>query len=136
VKKTRLAAGELVCEIRIPATSRAFSTAFDKIKRVRGHDLALVNAAVALDRIAGTIRVAVGSCGATTIITDPVTDVDPAGSNEEIVTERVIRTLLTKICPIDDVRSSAEYRRDMAELLCRRLVKRLISEGSCCGRIH
>jgi CO/xanthine dehydrogenase FAD-binding subunit len=36
---------------------------------------------------------------------------------------------LEHIQPIDDVRGSAEYRREMTAALCRRLARRLLGAG-------
>jgi CO/xanthine dehydrogenase FAD-binding subunit len=122
VKKTSLAPGELAVEVMVPASSTRQRTAFDKIKRVRGHDLALVNAAAAFDPEDRTVRAVIGSCGRTPLRTPRVA----AGEGERGMTEaaaQLAAAAVAAISPIDDVRASAEYRRDMAALLCRRLVR-------------
>jgi carbon-monoxide dehydrogenase medium subunit len=125
VKQTALAADEMLTAVLVPKPPAGFRAAFDKIKRVYGHDLALVNAAAGFDPGAGTLRAAIGSCGITPVLTPPLTGVDPAGDAREIGT-RLGALALEHICPIDDVRSSAEYRRDMTVALCRRMVARLL----------
>ncbi|MBI4861105.1 MAG: FAD binding domain-containing protein [Candidatus Riflebacteria bacterium] len=125
VKKTVLAENEVVTAIIVPAAAAGLLTAFDKLKRVRGHDLALVNAAAAYDPGARTLVGAVGSCGVTPVMTRVLTGVDASAAEE--VGPELARAALEKICPIDDVRASAEYRRDMTALLCRRLVAKLLS---------
>ncbi len=121
VKRTALAPGELLVAVRVPAAALASRCAFAKVKRLRGHDLALVNAAAALDPQRRTLRAAVGSCGPTPILTEevPAADAD-AGERLAAAARRLLR-------PIDDVRASAEYRADMADLLCRRLAARLLA---------
>ncbi len=125
VKATTLAAGEIVTTIRVPRPAIGASSGFEKIKRGYGHDLALVNAAMAYDSKAGMIRTAIGSCAPTPLLLPPV---EAAGVARAEVAERVVALALERICPIDDVRASAEYRRDMAAVLCRRLVARLLGD--------
>jgi carbon-monoxide dehydrogenase medium subunit len=128
VKKTVLAEGEIVTAIVVPAPSPDSSNAFDKIKRVFGHDLALVNAAALFDRRTRRLRGAIGSCGTTPVLLPEIEIPGSAGAREagELLAARALGT----ICPIDDVRASAEYRRDMAALLCRRLAGRLVGEAA------
>jgi len=120
VKKTALKAREIVTAVHIPAASKSLRTAFDKIKRVRGHDLALVNAAAAYDPDKETLRAVIGSCGKTPVMT-------PAVGATGDAADKLAAAALETICPIDDVRASAEYRRDMAALLCRRLAATLLA---------
>lgn len=125
VKQTVLAPDEVVTAVVVPKPAPGARSAFDKIKRVFGHDLALVNAAAAYDPGARTLRVAIGSCGITPVLPPPLTGVEPSAGPEE-AGRRLARQALEVICPIDDVRASAEYRRDMAATLCRRLAARLL----------
>lgn len=125
VRQTALGLGEMVTAILVPRPAPGLRSAFDKIKRVSGHDLALVNAAAAFDPAARTLRVAVGSCGTTPLLAPPLTGVGDASDPAE-VGARLAATALERVCPIDDVRASAEYRRDMTARLCRRLAERLL----------
>jgi carbon-monoxide dehydrogenase medium subunit len=129
VKKTLLAPGEICTAIVVPAASTRLRTAFGKIKRVHGHDLALVNCAVAWDVAAGTLRAAVGSCCQTPVLTRPLDGVGPGASPAD-VSARLVAAAQEVICPIDDVRASAEYRRDMTSYLCRRLVQKLLAPAA------
>lgn len=125
VKQTVLVPGEMVTAIVVPKPADGLRTAFDKVKRGFGHDLALVNAAVAFDPGAKNIRVAVGSCGITPVVPPALTGVAPSADPAE-VGARLAHLALEHICPIDDVRASAEYRRDMTAMLCRRLAARVL----------
>ncbi len=126
VKRTQLAPGELCTAVIVPAASRRWLTAFDKIKRVRGHDLALVNAAGAYDPATATLRACIGSCGVTPVLTKLLVGIKP-GSDAEAAGNQLAQAALEVVKPIDDVRASAEYRRDMAALLCRRLGRQLLA---------
>ncbi len=127
VKETVLRPDEFLLSIIVPREARGTRSAFAKVKRVWGHDLALVNAAGAFDPAKGTIRVAIGSCGVTPILLPPIEGVDPARADAIELGSALAREALKRICPIDDVRASAEYRRDMAALLCRRLAAALLA---------
>ncbi len=124
VKHTALGPDELVTAVVLPKPAPGLRSAFDKVKRVWGHDLALVNAAAAYDPSAGAVRVAIGSCAVTPVLVPALAGVS-AGSDAREVGERLAALALEHIQPIDDVRASAEYRRDMTALLCRRLAARL-----------
>jgi carbon-monoxide dehydrogenase medium subunit len=125
VKQTALEPGEMVTAILVPRPAAGLRSAFDKVKRVAGHDLALVNAAAAYDPGARALRVAVGSCGTTPMLAPALDGVDAAADPAE-VGARLAALALERVCPIDDVRASAEYRRDMTAMLCRRLAERLL----------
>lgn len=127
VKKTNLVPGELCTAILVPAEAKRLKTAFAKIKRVRGHDLALVNAAAAYDPEAKTLRASIGSAAPTPVMTAIIKNVSTRGADLADVEKRLVEAALEAIHPIDDVRASAEYRRDMTALLCRRLVHQLLA---------
>jgi len=125
VKETVLQQGELVKSIVIPSSSRSLRTAFFKIQRIRGHDLALLSLAGAYSPEKGEFRIAVGSAAPTPVLTPPITDISPTGTIDEVgngLAERV----LPFISPIDDVRASARYRREMTKVLCKRLAGALL----------
>jgi CO/xanthine dehydrogenase FAD-binding subunit len=125
VKKTSLAPAEMLTAVIVPRPVPGSVNGFDKIKRVYGHDLALVNAAAVFDPATGTLRAAIGSCGITPMLSKPLTGIT-AASDPEDVGRRLGALALEFICPITDVRASAEYRSDMAATLCLRLVRRLM----------
>lgn len=126
VKRTVMAPDELLTAIVVPPQPAGLSSGFDKIKRVFGHDLALVNAAAAYSPTHGALKAAIGSCGVTPIVLPALEDVQPT-ADPRGVGERLAALALDHIAPIDDVRSSAEYRRDMTALLCRRLAARVLA---------
>jgi CO/xanthine dehydrogenase FAD-binding subunit len=127
VKRTSLAPDELVVEVRIPAKASTLRTAFVKQQRVRGHDLAVVNAAGSLDPEDGRLRVAIGSCAPTPILLDPI---DVRGASRNALIERLADVARKATSPISDVRASAEYRRSVLCALLERLIAELMpSEG-------
>ena len=126
VKQTVIQPGEIVKSIIIPSSSLSLRTAFYKIQRIRGHDLALLSVAGAYSPEQGEFRIAVGSAAPIPILTPPIQDIDPA-SNIDTVGNRLAEKALPFINPIDDVRASAKYRREMTIVLCKRLAKTLLN---------
>ncbi len=126
VKRTAIEPGELLVAVVVPPHPNGLVSGFDKVKRVFGHDLALVNAAAAYSSTHGALKAAIGSCGTTPILLPVLEDVSP-GADPRGVGERLAALALECVAPIDDVRSSAEYRRDMTALLCRRLAARVLA---------
>jgi CO/xanthine dehydrogenase FAD-binding subunit len=131
VKTTALGGDEIVTGLHIPKPPAGLRCGFDKIKRTWGHDLALVNAALSYDPAARAVRVAIGSCAVTPVLIPPLEGVAP-DADAAGVGQRLGELALQYIRPIDDVRASAEYRRDMTALLCRRLAARLFGTA---GRV-
>ena len=124
VKETALGRDELVTAVRVPKPAPGLRSAFDKVKRTWGHDLALVNAAAAYDPGRREVRLCIGSCAVTPVLIPPLGSVAPDADPRD-VGRGLGELALAHIRPIDDVRASAEYRRDMTALLCRRLAMRL-----------
>lgn len=128
VKKTALQRGEIITAIVIPPQPAGLRSAFSKIKRIRGHDMALVNAAGAYDPATREFRLAIGSSACTPVLVRGLEGICSDGAGAEEIAERLTEQAFTAISPIDDVRASAEYRRDMTALLCRRLARALLGE--------
>lgn len=114
VKKTVLRPDEVVTRVVVPAAMAGAVGGMEKLKRIKGHDLAL--ASVVLVKHDGKINVAVGSCAPT-----PVTTSIDADANVEAVQAAVGAV----IRPIDDLRASAEYRRFMVGVYIERLMTHL-----------
>ena len=125
-KETALAPAEIATAVLLPRPPKGLRSAFLKIQRIRGHDLALVNAAASVDPVSGRVRLAVGSVAPTPVLVNGLDGACPAGASPTEVGERLAAAALQQIHPIDDVRASAEYRRDMTALLCRRLARILV----------
>jgi len=125
VKRTSLAPGELVVDVRIPPLDGELSTAFRKQQRIRGHDLAVVNAAAAYAPYRGVLRVAIGSCAPTPILLDPI---DTTGVSRSALADEVARRAAAVTAPIDDVRASSAYRRAVLPVLLCALLADVMDE--------
>lgn len=124
VKRTCLAPGDVVVDVRMPPLDGELRTAFRKQQRIRGHDLAVVNAAAAYAPSRATLRVAVGSCAPTPVLLEPF---DTKGTSPLALAAEVLRAAAAATAPIDDVRASAAYRRAVLPALLRRLLADVVS---------
>jgi len=113
VKKTVLAADEVVEKLVVPAAQAGGKGAYAKLKRIKGHDLALVG--VALHKKGELVRFAASAVAPTPIL---VRDFTAADSPDEIA-----KGVLAAIKPIGDVRSSGEYREFMVQVYVKRLLE-------------
>ncbi len=126
VKRTCLAPGDVVVDVRMPPLDGELRTAFQKQQRIRGHDLAVVNAAAAYAPSRGILRVAIGSCAPTPVLLEPF---DTKSTSPRALVDEVIRAAAAATAPIDDVRASAAYRRAVLPVLLRRLLADVIARG-------
>ena len=108
-KQTCLLKHELVTEILISPAAGTLSS-FAKRTRLRGHDLAVVNAAAALGAD-GKLAMALGAVGPKPLLLEGL-----AGLGLEDEAE-ITKAILGSIAPIDDVRASAAYRTSMTRVL-------------------
>jgi CO/xanthine dehydrogenase FAD-binding subunit len=116
VRETRLGRGELVTRVIVPPPSPGAWSGFLKRKRVKGHDLALANVALLRDPAREQLRLAVGSCNPTPV----VLNLDEMFARPDA--DEAARRAQQMVHPIDDVRASIEYRRDMVGVMVRRLL--------------
>jgi carbon-monoxide dehydrogenase medium subunit len=120
-KRTVLRPGELLTEIRLPAPPRRSGAAFRRLARV-SLDIAKINCAAFIARDGNTIadvRVALGSVAPTPVRAPAVEALlKGAQGGTELFQEAAAR-VGEDIAPIDDVRSTAEYRREIASVLVR-----------------
>lgn len=126
VKRTCLAPGDVVVDVRMPPLDGELRTAFQKQQRIRGHDLAVVNAAAAYAPSRGILRVAIGSCAPTPVLLQPF---DTKRTSPQALADEVIRAADAATAPIDDVRASAAYRRSVLPVLLRRLLADVAGRG-------
>lgn len=127
VKQTSLKRAEIVVRVEVPAPPAGARMLFLKKQRIRGHDLAMVNVAGIAHRDSNMLRICVGACGKTPVIVPGTDELYRSMKDPGKLSEEVSELALKAISPIDDVRASAEYRRDMAGVYVRRLVEQLCS---------
>lgn len=111
VKRTQIKPDEIVGRVVVPTTFIDAAGGYEKLKRIKGHDLGIV--AVTMIKTGDTMRVAVSSAAPTPVL---LPDFPPDAPVAEI--QKVAQS---SISPIDDVRCTREYRRFMVDVYIRRL---------------
>ena len=113
VKRTVLRRDEVVEAIVVPRDMAGARGSYRKLKRIDGHDLALVG--VALARKDGQVRLGVASAAPTPVLIEGLTDDDAP--------DAVVAAVRGAIHPISDLRCSEQYRAHMVEVYVRRLLE-------------
>jgi len=127
VKRTVLQRGELVVSVQLPEPGEGDKSIYLRQARLRGHDLATVGVA---SRIKPDGKVAIGICAVAPTpkrlfaLEDLINE---RGLSQETV-EWAAKEIHEHIRPITDVRSSAEYRLQMASALLKRGLLNLIGK--------
>jgi len=119
--QTALRRGELVTAIELPVPDSQAGSAFGRITRRRGADLATVSVAAIVEGT-GVTRLGYGAVGprpllatdASGLLADP--DADPAAQTH------MLASLAMTASPISDVRASREYRMSMLLVLSQRVL--------------
>ncbi len=118
--------GEMVTALRIPRPARGSSSAFERMTRRRGVDLATCSVGAVVD-VDGVMTVGLGALGPVTLLGGPAAAVD-LSSPEQL--EQAIDALLAPATPIGDVRAGRPYRAAMARVLVKRAVLRAAARRS------
>jgi xanthine dehydrogenase small subunit len=126
-RRTALAANELLIRISIPlATDR--QVRFRKVGTRRAQAISKVVMALAWRMEDGAttwrdVRLALGSVAATPVRAPDTEAVLEGSAPSEAIADRAASVLASELNPIDDVRSSADYRRAVAARVLHRLLR-------------
>lgn len=122
---TVLQPGEIITAVELPLPGGRLGTAFARMTRRRGVDLATVNLACSVDE-AGVTRLAYGAAAprAFTAADESGALADPAATTER--KHAVLDRLLLNAAPISDVRGGRDYRMAMLRVLSIRAVSQAI----------
>ncbi|MGB9622393.1 MAG: FAD binding domain-containing protein [Candidatus Bathyarchaeia archaeon] len=122
-KMNSLRPDELLISIKFPEPPDTSTMSFQKLGRRKGYTMAQVNAAVLLEfdgPVCCNAKISVGAAAPTPIrIYEAEEKLWNKRLIEEIIEDASTRCLKA-VDPIDDVRASAEYRREMSRVLVRR----------------
>ena len=124
-KMTVLEPDELLTGLRFTPTAHSGSS-FQRIGRRKGFTLSVVNAAVYVERDGDKLkeaRIALGSVAPTPIRVPRVEDHIRGKKMSESMIEEAAKECTGEARPIDDVRGTAEYRRDMVGVLVKRAMR-------------
>lgn len=129
--KTVLQDNELLAEIVLPAPAPHTGAAFFRRTRT-AMDIAVVCGAAMLTVANGTcqdVRIALGAVGPTPMRAPRAESALRGQALTEPLIEDASRIAAEEARPIDDVRSSAEYRREMVSILTRRGLKQALERA-------
>jgi CO/xanthine dehydrogenase FAD-binding subunit len=119
VNRTALSEGELLVEIQTQNISEHTGSAFMKMARV-GADISKVTCAVAVERDGNrctVCRIALGAVAPVPLRAKGAEGLIQGTEVDEGVLEKASRQVAQEVRPIDDVRSTAEYRKGVAKTL-------------------
>ena len=122
---------EILTEIVVPMPARQYGTAFAKLTR-NSVDLAKVNCAVKITISAGRcddIRVVLGAVADRPIRAERVEMCIKGQETMDEVIEESAQKVIEDITPITDVRSTAEYRARVSQVLVKRTIKQAIERA-------
>jgi carbon-monoxide dehydrogenase medium subunit len=129
VRKTVMQADEMLVDIAFPAMRTTQRGTFIKYALRRAQAISVINLAIVLDLETDTVKNAVITLGAVapTIIHAAEAEAFLAGQplTDDVITQAADLTA-GAARPIDDIRGSAAYRREMVRVLARRGLKSLL----------
>jgi CO/xanthine dehydrogenase FAD-binding subunit len=127
--QTTLTDNEILTEIQLSNMPLNGKGVYLKLTPRRAMDLAIVGVAVVAipkDGICRDISIALGAVAPTPIRAKKAEAVLKGQKLDDKLIEKAAQTAAAESKPIDDHRASAEYRRDMVEVLVRRAIKQAI----------
>jgi carbon-monoxide dehydrogenase medium subunit len=131
VRRTVLESDELLVSVKIPAPQGRAGSHYIKLKEREKMDIAFVGVASAVeleggDGVVKSARIALGAVAPTPIrATEAEAKLNGQRPTDELLVEAG-RLAAQAAKPISDVRASAEYRREMVDVLTRRTLKQAL----------
>jgi CO/xanthine dehydrogenase FAD-binding subunit len=127
--QTTLTDDEILAEIQLPAMPPNSQGVYLKLSPRRAMDLAMVGVAVVAtikNGVCQDIHIALGAVAPTPIRAKKAEAILKGQKFDDALIEKAAKAAAGEAKPIDDHRASAEYRRDMVEVLVRRAIKQAI----------
>ena len=124
--KNILARDEMLVEVVIPLPAANTGAAFVKKTRVKA-DISKINVAVSLSRQGGVLTdccIALGSVGPTVVRIPQAEDSLKGQTVDRQLIKSAANLVAEGIKPIDDNRSTAEYRKDIARVIVEDTLKK------------
>jgi len=131
VGQTALKPGEMVAEVIVPHPAAGTGQAFCKLVR-NVSDIAKINAAVALTMAKGTCqeaRIALGAVAPTVIRVKKAEGILKGKAIDQNIIEEAAKAAAEETRTITDIRSTAEYRREMARVLTKRAIGKALERA-------
>lgn len=138
VRKTVMQPDEMLVDISFPALTATQRGTFIKLALRRAQAISIVDVALVLDLEADSVRSASITLGAVapTIIHAPEAEAYLVGKHltEEVITEAA-RLTMDAAKPIDDIRGSAAYRREMVRVCTMRGLRSIVNGEEQAGML-
>jgi len=125
VGKTVIEADEIITQVNIPEVNKNSGSAFSKKSRVKA-DIAKINLAVYLERednICKDCKIVLGSVAVKAIRAKEAEGLLKGQTVSISLIDKIARKASEEIKPIDDIRSSVEYRTDIARVMVKDAVR-------------
>ena len=125
VGKTVIEADELITQVNIPEMNKNSGSAFSKKGRVKA-DIAKINLAVYLERednICKDCKIVLGSVAAKAIRAKEAEGLLKGQTVSPSLIDKIAKKASEEIKPIDDIRSSVEYRTEIARVIVEDTIK-------------
>lgn len=126
VHQTILQPSEIVVEVLLPSLPPATAGAFMNLVRAAA-DISKVSTAVTLtagSNICRDIRIAVGAVAPTVVRAKQAEETLKEQKLEQKLIEAAAEAAAREVRPITDIRSTAEYRKEMTKVLVRRTIEK------------
>jgi len=123
--KTRRASGELLTAVRVPLRHAGSVAHFFKFGTRPALDISTISIGFAAHREGGRlngVRIALGAVAPTPVRALAAEDVIEGRALDAATIEKAARTARDEITPIDDVRASAWYRKEMVHNMLKRML--------------
>ena len=127
-RQTALAPGELIVRVKLPVPAASSVQRFVKVGTRRAQAISKVSVALSCRLVGGVlrdVRIAVGSVAAVPLRLVAAEQACEGGRPDAELAETVARAAVGAVRPIDDVRSTAAYRRVVLGRVLRRLLLEL-----------
>lgn len=132
VKKTILQPNEVVTQILIPAPAPRTGSAFLNLVRTAS-DIAKINIAVTITvsrKTCKDVKIVLGAVAPIPMRAKEAEEAIKGKSIGENIIERVAQEAANEVKPITDIRSTDEYRREMAKILVKKGIERALARAT------
>jgi carbon-monoxide dehydrogenase medium subunit len=130
--QTILGQDHLLTEIQVPNILAHSGGAYLKQKRRQGADLAVVGVAALVvmeGKVVKEVRIALGAVAPTPIRAKKAEEILRGRKLDQELLEKSGQTAAGEASPIDDIRGSADYRRELLAVLTKRAITQAIQQA-------
>lgn len=132
--ETALLAGEILAEIQVPSPPRRTGLTYVKLPARTREDMAAVSAAVLItlglkNETCQDVRIVLGAVAPIPLRARRAEEVLRGKKIEDELIQRTAQRASEEAQPISDIRSSADYRREMVKVLTRQAIKQALTQA-------